>query len=130
MTPAKLPAPSRCADPGTGPAQVIIRRLAASGLGAHASRWRDQCELIILNAPGARSCLTLTGTGHARWHYEPATGAATSAATLTGIIEHILGAPHAAEHAPGPDAYRAFPLKGAVGRYRPGPGPDRHTAGQ
>ena len=30
---------------------------------------------------------------------------------------HILGAPHAADHTPGMDAYRAFPLKGAVGRH-------------
>jgi hypothetical protein len=95
---------------------VITRRLAASGLAVHASHWRDQCELIILNAPGARSCLTLTGTGWARWHYEPATGTATSAVTLTGIIEHILGAPHATETTPSVDAYQAFPLKGAVGR--------------
>jgi hypothetical protein len=116
MTPAAQPAPSRCAGPGTGPAQVITRRLAAFGLGAHATHWRDRCELIILNAPGARSCLTVTGTGCAQWHYEPATGPATDPATLTGIIEHILGAPHAAEHTPGLDGYLAFPLKGAVGR--------------
>ena len=95
---------------------MITRRLAASGLGAHATHWRDRCELIILNAPGARSCLTVTGTGCAQWHYEPATGTATSAATLTGIIEHILGAPHAADSVPGAGAYRAFPLKGTVGR--------------
>jgi len=116
MTPAPRPAPSRCAGPGTGPAQVITRRLAASGLGAHATHWPDQCELIILNAPGARSCLTVTGTGCAQWHYEPATGPATRAAALTAIIEHILGAPHAADSVPDAGAYRAFPLKGTVGR--------------
>ncbi len=94
---------------------MITRRLAASGARAHDLCRRDDCELVILNIPGARSCLTLTGTGWAQWHYEPATGPATSAATLTGIIEHILGAPHSA-HAPGAATYRAFPLKGAVGR--------------
>ena len=84
--------------------------------GVHGCGRGDNCELVTLNVPGCRSCLTLTGTGWAQWHYEPATGPATSAATLTGIIEHILGAPRAAGRAPGPAAYRAFPLKGAVGR--------------
>ena len=99
MTPAKLPAPSRRPGPGTGPAQVITRRLAASGVGVHDCGPGGNCELVILNVPGARSCLTLTGTGCAQWHYEPATGPATSAATLTGIITHILGAPRAAGRA-------------------------------
>ena len=94
---------------------MITRRLAAAGLAVHATRQQDRHELIIL-IPGARSCLTLTGTGWAQWHYEPATGPATGPATLAAIITHILGAPHAAEHTPGVDAYRAFPLKGAVGR--------------
>ena len=116
MTPVPRPAPSRCAGPGTGPAQVITQRLAAADLAVHDSRWQDQCELVILNTPGARSCLTLTGTGHARWHYEPPHGAATSAATVTAIIEHILGAPQS-DRAPSAHGYRAFPLKGAVGRY-------------
>ena len=101
--------------PGTGPAQVITRRLAASGVGVHGCGRGDNCELVILNVPGARSCLTLTGTGHARWHYEPPHGAATSAATLTEIILHILSAPHT-DSDPGADGYRAFPLKGIVGR--------------
>ena len=39
------------------------------------------------------------------------------AATLTAIIVHILGAPQAADTAPDADAYRSFPLKGAVGRH-------------
>ena len=95
---------------------MITRRLAASGVGVHDCGPGGNCELVILNVPGARSCLTLTGTGCAQWHYEPATGPATSAATLTGIITHILGAPRAAGRAPGPAAYQAFPLKGAVGR--------------
>ena len=99
-----------------GPAQAITRRLAAAGLAVHATAAAGQRELIILNVPGARSCLTLTGTGYAQWHYEPATGPATDAATLTAIIAHILGAPHAADSTPGAGAYRAFPLKGTVGR--------------
>jgi len=44
------------------------------------------------------------------------TGPATRAAALTAIIEHILGAPHAADSVPDAGAYRAFPLKGTVGR--------------
>ena len=95
---------------------MITRRLAAAGLGVHSSHWRDQHQLIILNVPAAPSCLTLTGTGSAQWHYEPATGTATAPARLTAIIEHILGAPHATETIPDADAYRAFPLKGIVGR--------------
>ena len=45
------------------PGQAITRRLAAAGLAVHATRQQDQHELIILNVPGARSCLTFTGTG-------------------------------------------------------------------
>ena len=107
------------AAPGsqTGPAQVITRRLTAAGLAVHATQQHDQHQLIILNVPAARSCLTLTGTGWAQWHYEPATGTATGPARLTAIIEHILGAPHATGTIPDADAYRAFPLKGAAGRY-------------
>ena len=101
---------------GREPAQVIIGRLAASGLGARASRWRDRDDLIICNLTAAQSCLTLTGSGHACWHYQPAAGPDTDAAVLTAIILHILGAPHAAHSTPGAGAYRAFPLKGTVGR--------------
>jgi hypothetical protein len=35
---------------------------------------------------------------------------------LAAIMVHILGAPHTADATPGVAAYRAFPLKGAVGR--------------
>ena len=98
------------------PAQMLTRRLAAAGFGVHGTRWRDRHELILLNVTAARSCLTVTGGGCARWHYEPATGPATGAATLTAIIVNILGAPHTADTTPGVAAYRAFPLKGTVGR--------------
>ena len=94
---------------------MLTRRLAACGLGVHISRRRDRDELVIVNLAAARSCLTLTGSGQARWHYEPPADTA-SAGTLTAIITHILGAPHAAGSSPGTDAYRAFPVKGAVGR--------------
>ena len=107
---------SAAAGSRTEPAQVITPRLAAAGLAVHATRQQDQHELVILNIPDALSCLTLTGTGCAQWHYEPATGPATDAATLTAIIEHILGAPQVADTAPDADAYRSFPLKGTVGR--------------
>ena len=96
---------------------MLTRRLAAAGFGVHGTRWRDRHELILLNVTAARSCLTLTGSGRAQWHYEPATGPGTDKATLTAIIVHILGAPHTAGTTPVVAAYRAFPLKGAVGRF-------------
>ena len=95
---------------------MLTRRLAAAGFGVHGTRWRDRHELILLNVTAARSCLTVTDSGRAQWHYEPATGRGTDPATLTAIIVHILGAPHTAGTTPGVAAYRAFPLKGAVGR--------------
>ena len=117
MTQAPLPVPSLCAASGSGtePAQVLTRRLAAAGFGVHATRCPDRQELTILNVTAARSCLTLTGSGCARWHYEP-TGPAAGAATLAAIIVHILGAPRTAGATPGADTYQAFPLKGKVGR--------------
>jgi hypothetical protein len=118
MTPAPLPAPSPCtaSGPGTEPAQILTRRLAAAGFGIHGTRWQDRHELTILNVTAARSCLTLTDSGSARWHYEPATGPAADAATLAAIIMHILGAPDTAGGTPGVAAYKSFPLKGKVGR--------------
>ncbi len=118
MTQAPLPVPSLCtaSGPGTKPAQVLTRRLAAAGFGVQSTRWRDRQELTVLNVTAARSCFTLTGSGCARWHYEPATGPATGAATLAAIIVHLLGAPHTAGATPGVAAYRALPLKGIVGR--------------
>ena len=113
------PAPDRAVPPPAGPlepAQVITRRLAAAGLAVHATQQQDRHELIILDVPAARCCLTLTSTGSAQWHYEPVTGPATGAATVTAIIIHLLCAAHAADSTPGADAYRVFPLKGIVGR--------------
>ena len=104
---------SLSAGSGIDPAQVITR-LAAAGAGVHSHCRGDSRELVILNVPGARSCLTLTGTGCARWHYEPATGTATSAVTLTGIIVHILGAPQVAEHTPYRDRPRTLPGPGLL----------------
>ena len=118
MTPAPPAALSLDAASGSGtePAQMLTRRLAAAGFGVHGTRWRDRHELTILNVTAARSCLTVTDSGRTQWHYEPATGPATDAATLTAIIVHILGAPHTADTTPGTAAYKAFPLKGAIGR--------------
>ncbi len=109
--------PSAAAGPRTEPAQMITRRLAAAGLAVHATQQQDQHQLIILNIPDALSCLTLTGDTYSQWHYEPGTGPATDPAALTAIITHILKAPHAAGTTPDADPYRAFPLKGAVGRH-------------
>ena len=119
MTPAAPAALSLCAAAGSGtePVQMLTRRLAAAGFGVHGTRWRDRHELIIGNVTAARSCLTVTDDGCARWHYEPASGPGTDPATLTAIIVHILGAPHNCRHHPRHvAAYQAFPLKGAVGR--------------
>ena len=118
MTPAPPAALSLCATSGSimEPAQMLTRWLAAAGFGVHGTRWRDRHELILLNVTAARSCLTLTDSGCAQWHYEPASGPGTDPATLTAIIVHILGAPHTTDTTPGVTAYRAFPLKGAVGR--------------
>ena len=118
MTQASPAVPSLHASAGSGtePAQMLTGRLAAAGFGVHGTRWRDQHELILLNVTAARSCVTLTGNGCARWHYEPATGHTTDPATLTAIIVHILGAPRTAGTTPSVTAYRAFPLKGTVGR--------------
>ena len=119
MTPAPPAALSLDAAVGSGmePAQMMTRRLATTGLGIHGTRWRDRHELILLNVTAARSCLTVTDGGCAQWHYEPATGHTIDAAALAAIIVHILGAPRTADAIPGVAAYRAFPLKGAVGRY-------------
>ena len=118
MTQAPPAAPSLYAASGSGtePVQMLTRRLAAAGFGVHGTRWRDRHELILLNVTAARSCLTVTDGSRAQWHYEPASGPAAGAATLTAIIVHILGAPHTADTTPSVTAYKAFPLKGAVGR--------------
>ena len=116
------PAPDRAAPPPprpgspAEPAPAITRRLTAAGLTVHATQQHGRHQLIILDITPARCCLTLTGDGYSQWHYEPAAGAATSAASLTAIITHILGAPHAAGTTPDADPCRAFPLKGIVGR--------------
>ena len=126
MTHPPPPPLSRYAALGSDlePAQLITRRLAACGFGVHLSHWRDQEELVILNVSGARSCLTLTSCGHARWHYEPSAGPVTDAATLAAIILHILSAASPPDRRSDVRAirregcpYQGFPLKGAVGRY-------------
>ena len=116
MTQAPHRTPPEDAGSMMEPAQMLTRRLAAAGLGVHGTRWRDRHELILLNVTAARSCLTVTDSGRARWHYEPATGPGTDPATLTAIIIHILGAPHTAYTTPVNVAHQAFPLKGAIGR--------------
>ena len=99
QTPGLTAPPRRCRFPdgtGTGDHPAAGRRRA----GRARTQQQDQHELIILNIPAARSCLTLTGDGYSQWHYEPGTGPATDAATLTAIITHILKAPHAAGTTP------------------------------
>jgi hypothetical protein len=93
--------------------QELARRLAANGLAVQCSRRRDTWQLIILGVASGKSHLTVSADGHAHWYYEPAAGPSTSAATLTAIVAYLLGAPGPTTS---PAAYRAFPLKGQVGR--------------
>jgi hypothetical protein len=95
------------------PAGLLARRLAATGLGVQVSRRRDTCELTILGTVSGKSLVALDTSGQARWYYEPDAGPTTSPAALTAIIAHLLSAPHGPAS---PAAYRAFPLKGQVGR--------------
>jgi hypothetical protein len=74
---------------------------------------QHECRLTLLGVTDGRSCLTLATSGHARWLYEPAAGPATSPATLAETIAYLLSAPYDATSLA---AYRAFPLKGQVGR--------------
>ena len=117
MTQAPLPVPSLCAASGSGtePAQVLTRRLAAAGFGVHSTRWRDRQELIILNVTDARSCLTLTGSGWARWHYEPHRPRHRGGHPRRDHRPHPRRTSHRRRH-PRADTYQAFPLKGKVGR--------------
>jgi hypothetical protein len=95
------------------PVHALARRLATAGLRVQVSRRRDTCKLTLAGVTGGKSFLALETGGQARWYYEPAAGPLTSPATLTGIIAYLLGAPHSPAC---PAAYRAFPLKGQVGR--------------
>jgi hypothetical protein len=105
---------SQRSDGRTGRAVgLITRRLAAHGFGADTRDRSDMQEIVILNVTGARSCLDVTDSGYALWHYEPRTGPATDPGALTAIILHVFGAPPPATS---PDTYRAFTLKGAAGR--------------
>jgi hypothetical protein len=101
------------AIPGCRPAWVLARRLAAAGLGVHYSARLDECRLTILGVATGKSFLALTTSGQARWLYEPAAALAASPAALTAIIAYLLGAPSTGASA---GDYRAFPLKGQVGR--------------
>ena len=104
------------APPGTVldvPARLLARRLAAAGLGVEVSHRRSSCELAIVGTVGGKSLVAVDTSGRARWYYEPATASATSPARLTEIIGYLLGAPCCTA---GLAAYRAFPLKGQVGR--------------
>jgi hypothetical protein len=92
---------------------VLSRRLAAAGMGVEVSRRRGTCELTILGAASGKSFVSLDAGGQARWYYEPAAGPGTSPATLVAIISYLLSAPQAAVI---PEACRALPLKGQVGR--------------
>jgi hypothetical protein len=74
---------------------------------------RDECRLTILGVATGKTFLALTASGHAHWLYEPAAALAASPAALTAIIAYLLGAPSTPAS---PAGYRAFPLKGQVGR--------------
>jgi hypothetical protein len=110
-----VPARSRSPEPAPADAAApaLARQLAAAGLGVEVSRRPGTCELTIAGTATGKSLVALDTGGQARWYYEPATGPATSPATLAGIINHLLGEPPAP---PIPAAYRALPVKGQVGR--------------
>jgi hypothetical protein len=101
------------AAPGCLPAWVLARRLAAAGLGVRYSARRDECQLTILGVATGKAFLALGASGQARWLYEPAAGLADDPAALTAIIAYLLGVPSTPASA---QDYRAFPLKGQVGR--------------
>jgi hypothetical protein len=92
---------------------MLSRRLAAAGLGVQVSHGRDTCELTITGVTAGKALLALGASGQARWYYEPAAGPAASPATLTAIIAYLLDA---SQDTATVAAYRAFPLKGQVGR--------------
>lgn len=98
------------------PAQLLVQQLNAAGLGAECSARCDGYELTISGVGAGKSCLSLTGERQACWHYEPLTGSSTPAAVLIAIIGNLLAVPHGSQATLDPDAYRAFPLKGQVGR--------------
>jgi hypothetical protein len=108
--------PSPDARPDELPVQFLTRRLAAAGFGVEYSPRPDGCELTITGTPAGKSCLSVTAHGPACWHYEPTAGPATSPVTLTRIITYLLAAPHRPQAVADPGRYRAFPLKGQVGR--------------
>jgi hypothetical protein len=93
--------------------EAITRRLTAFGFTVERHDWRDWHVLVISGVSGGRSCLTFTA-GQVRWYHEFGAGPGTDPVALTAIIARIftVPAPAAAAH----QAYRAFPLKGRVGR--------------
>jgi hypothetical protein len=93
--------------------QVLARRLAAAGMGVEVSRHRDTCQLTILGVAGGKSFVAFGADEQARWYYEPAAGPSSSPAALATIIAYLLSAPHSTTSLA---AYRAYPLKGQVGR--------------
>jgi hypothetical protein len=98
------------------PVQLLIQQLNTAGLGTECSSRCDGYELIISGVATGKSCLSLTGIRQACWHYEPLAGSSTHPAALTAIIGHLLAAPYSTRAVRDQTAYRAFPLKGKVGR--------------
>jgi len=97
------------------PVELLIQQLTTAHFGVECSPRRDGYELIISGVAAGKSCLSLNGRTQACWHYEPLTGLSTRSADLVEIITHLLGVSYN-QASSDSAAYRAFPLKGQVGR--------------
>ena len=127
--PGRPTRPGTADDRSTAPgAACVCRARSQQGTGADAypaaGRLRPRRAYLPLARPGRtghrQSCRRPVLPDPHRQRAGPlalrATRLPASASTLAAIITHILGAPHAAGSSPGVGAYRAFPVKGAVGR--------------
>ncbi len=101
-------------------AKLVMDTLATEGFGTQTREWDELWDLTITGARRARSCLAIVEGGYLRWHYEPDSGPRTSPAAIARLVLRLLGTAGAGT-GPGDrplddDTYRAFLLKGAVGR--------------
>jgi hypothetical protein len=113
MTAAPHQLSAQAASLNEVPVHTLARRLAAAGMGVEVSHHQGTWEFTIRGVESGKSFVALATNGQARWYYEPAPGPTAGPAALTAIITYLLGAPQGISSLA---AYRAFPLKGQVGR--------------